>query len=133
MLSGDKELKTHLLDSPINLNKVKREDISEYIQQHNIAYAIHTRPRNKYDDITFPIKILDFINLKLPFISEKHLPIKKLLGEEYDLFLSVKYFNSIHDKIQGIGEQQYRGYLHLFDEVSKRNTYDKRYKKLLNQ
>ena len=133
VLSGDKGLEEALANSKITLNKLHRNDIPEFIRQNNIAYAIHTRPRNEYDDLTFPIKVLDFISLQLPFFSEHHLPLKNLLGNNYDLFSSIKDFKYIHKKIQSIGIKEYKGYLEFLGKVSSENTYDKRYKKLLDQ
>tara|TARA_R110000737_G_scaffold136663_2_gene167549 strand:- start:3053 stop:4057 length:1005 start_codon:yes stop_codon:yes gene_type:complete len=133
VLSGDKGLGTILSTTAIHLTTLHRNDIPNFIHQNNIAFALHTRPKNKYDDITFPIKVLDFISLQLPFFSERHLPLINLLSIEYDLFSSFDDLDCIHNKIQSIEIDKYKGYLNMLYKVSIENTYDKRYKKLLAQ
>ncbi len=133
VLSGDSGLKSLLSKTSIHLTTLHRNDIPEFIHQKNIVFALHTRPRNKYDDMTFPIKILDFISLQLPFFSERHLPLENLLGKQYDLFLSINHADNIHNKIQSIGIEKYKEYLEMLHQISTENTYDKRYKKLLEQ
>ncbi len=133
VLSGDKDLKSSLSTTSINLTTLNRKDIPEFINVNNIAFALHTRPKNKYDDITFPIKVLDFISLQIPFFSENHLPLINLLGSQYDLFSSISRINDIHNKIQSIGIEKYEEYLEKLYQVCIHNTYEKRYKKLLEQ
>ncbi|MEQ8219572.1 MAG: hypothetical protein RH981_15140 [Arenibacter sp.] len=133
VLSGDQGLDLTLPLSSIHLDKLDRKEIPKFIQQNNIAYALHTRPRNMYDDITFPIKVLDFISLQIPFISERHLPLINLLSIKYDLFMSFDDLDFIHSKIQTIGIEKYKEYSEMLYQLSIENTYDRRYKKLLTQ
>tara|TARA_R110002012_G_scaffold42572_6_gene115960 strand:+ start:136273 stop:137274 length:1002 start_codon:yes stop_codon:yes gene_type:complete len=131
ILSGDKDLKEKVTASHIHLGKVPRKNIPQFIQENNIAFAFHTRPRNIYDDITFPIKMFDFLSFQLPFFSEEHIPAKRLLGNDYPLFASLENKQEIHRKIKSINPQEYQALLSLLKELALNNTYDKRYKKLL--
>lgn len=132
-LSGDSGLDIILSNSSIHLQKLDRKEIPGFIYENNIAYALHTRPRNIYDDLTFPIKVLDFISLQLPFLSERHLPLVNLLGNDYELFISIDNITQIHHKIQNTSENQYQAYIDMLYQVSLENSYDNRYKKLLDQ
>lgn len=131
VLSGDKGLKEDLADTSIHLNSIQHSEIANFVAINNIAFAIHTRPRNDYDDLTFPIKVLDFISLQLPFFSEKHVPLVNLLGANYSLFSSLEDFETIHLTIQEMSEAQYSSLLSFLKEITLKNTYDERYKKLL--
>lgn len=131
LLTGDKDMIQVLVRTPIKLDSVHRSKLSNYIKDNNIAFALHTRPRNNYDDLTFPIKVLDFISLKLPFFSEAHLPLVDLLGHEYSLFLNIKEYESIHLTIQNLSKEEYLHLLAFLNDIAIKNTYDKRYKKLL--
>lgn len=133
ILSGDKDLKEKVTTTHIKLDKVPRKDIPQFIIKNNIAYAFHTRPRNMYDDLTFPIKVFDFLSFQLPFFSEKHVPLENLLGNDYTLFASFDNNKEIFHKIESIKLQEYKELLHLLKEIAINNTYDKRYKKLLEQ
>jgi len=133
VLSGDQDLDVALSLSSVHLDKLDRKEIPEFILKNNISFAFHTRPRNVYDDITFPIKVLDFISLQIPFFSERHLPLTNLMPKNYDLFMSFDDLDFIHHKIQSIGIEKYKEYLEILYKVSTDNTYDKRYKKLLAQ
>ncbi|MCG2417532.1 hypothetical protein K8089_00760 [Aequorivita sp. F47161] len=133
ILSGDKDLKEKVTANHIKLGKVPRKDIPQFITDNNIAYAFHTRPRNMYDDITFPIKVFDFLSFQLPFFTERHVPVQKLLGNDYPLFASFENNEEIYRKIKSINPQEYQEILNLIKETALNNTYDKRYKKLLEQ
>lgn len=133
VLSADKELGSILSTTSIHLATINRNEIPQFIYQNNIAFALHTRPRNKYDDITFPIKVLDFISLTLPFFTERHVPLTNLLSMQYDLFSSFEDFDDIQNMIQSVGIEKYKRYVEMLYQVSIENTYDKRYKKLLEQ
>ncbi|MCL5247330.1 hypothetical protein M4I21_16020 [Cellulophaga sp. 20_2_10] len=133
VLSGDKGLASKFKEEEIAFDKVVHSEIPSFIKNHNIAFAIHTRPRNLYDDLTFPIKVLDFVAMQLPFFSERHVPIVKLLGESYPLFYGLTNQEKIHLFIQNMDEETYTSVVEHFKEVTSRNSYDKRYKKLLSQ
>lgn len=131
VLSGDENLSQDMAATPLHINSVQHSEISKYIELNNIAFAIHTRPRNEYDDLTFPIKVLDFISLQLPFFSEKHAPLVKLLGVDYGLFSGLKDFESIKLTIQKMSKEEYIDLLNFLKTITVKNTYDERYKKLL--
>jgi len=133
ILSGDRELVETLKEKPIILNKVEHDQMIKYIEDNNIAYAIHTRPRNTYDDLTFPIKVLDFINMQMPFFTEKHLPLIDLLGDDYKLFNNLRELDNIHEIIQNVSEIEYKKMMIFLYEVKLENTYDDRFKKLCSQ
>lgn len=133
VLSGDKNLEAKVANTSINLNSVAHSEIADFIEENNIAFAIHTRPRNNYDDITFPIKILDFVSLQIPFFTEKHKPLEELLGDDYGLFIDITKPKSIHDKIANIDYKTYLKLVSFLKDVALLNTYETRYKKLLEK
>lgn len=131
VLSGDKNLSQDLVNTSIHLNSIQHNEIADFIETRNIAFAMHTRPRNEYDDLTFPIKVLDFVSLQLPFFSEKHLPLFDLLGPDYMLFSQLTDFESINLTIQKISREEYFYLMVFLKKIALKNTYDERYKKLL--
>ena len=132
ILSGDKDLALKTKGYPVVINKIPRAEIPKYIEDHNIAYAFHTRPRNTYDDLTFPIKVLDFLSFQLPFFSEEHIPIVALLSNHYPLFVSYSSLSTIDNTIKAIGPGEYIIMRENLKKITIENTYDSRYKKLLS-
>ena len=132
VLSGDKNAKSILKDySFINLSKVNHSEIERFISYNNIAFGFHTRPRNFYDDVTFPIKVLDFISLQLPFLTERHKPIVKLLGQDYKLFVNVKDSEQIEELISKyLIKSEYENQLCFLKTIANSNTYSDRYEQL---
>lgn len=133
VLSGDQDLSQDLVNTPIYLNSIQHSEIADFIEANNIAFAIHTRPRNEYDDLTFPIKVLDFISLQLPFFSEKHVPLVELLGVDYGLFSDLSDFENIQLTMEKMSEEEYLYLLAFLKKISMKNTYDERYKELLTK
>ncbi len=131
ILSGDKDLEEKTTKTSIAVSKILRDSIPEFISANNIAYAFHTRPRNKYDDLTFPIKIFDFLSFQLPFFTEKHLPVEKLLSNQYQLFASMNNLEVIHSNIQAIDAKEYSLIVDFLKEIALNNTYQKRYDQIL--
>ncbi len=132
ILSGDKDLAIKTKGYPVTINKIPRAEIPKYIEDHNIGYAFHTRPRNEYDDLTYPIKVLDFLSFQLPFFSEKHIPIVTLLSNDYPLFVSYDNLNNIDKTIKSINVSEYKRIVERLRKIALENTYDFRYKKLLS-
>ena len=131
VLSGDNHLHDLTKGTTIKLTKIPRNSIPVYIKENNIAYAFHTRPRNSYDDLTFPIKVFDFLSFQLPFISEKHIPLEKLLSNQYQLFVSMNNLEGIHEMIQRVDENEYSLLVDFLKEIAINNTYQKRYDQIL--
>ncbi len=131
VLSGDNHLHDLKKGTTIKLTKIPRNSIPVYIKANNIAYAFHTRPRNSYDDLTFPIKVFDFLSFQLPFLSEQHVPLKKLVSNQYQLFVSMNNLEGIHEKIQRIDEKEYSLLVDFLKEIALNNTYQKRYDQIL--
>lgn len=71
----------------IRILSLKHDEVLRYIKEQEITFAIHSRPRNEYDDITFPIKFMDFISCCLPTITCAHKPIVDLVGGDYPFFV----------------------------------------------
>jgi len=113
--------------------KLPHAEIPAFIKVNNIAYALHTRPRNMYDDLTFPIKAFDFLSFQLPFFTEPHIPLQNLLSNAYPLFVSFEEMDGIHWKIKEFGAPEYKALLLSLRKTALNNTYDKRYQKLLEQ
>lgn len=130
ILSGDTDLDQKTAGYPVILNKVPRTEIPSFISKHNIAFAFHTRPRNLYDDLTYPIKVFDFLSFQLPFISQKHIPLVLLLGNDYPLFASYENLEKIHLLIKGINKAKYEDIVDSLKEIAHKNTYEERYKRL---
>ena len=131
VLSGDSHLNDLTKGTTVKVAKIPRDTLPAFIKENNIAYAFHTRPRNSYDDLTFPIKVFDFLSFQLPFISEKHIPLEKLLSNQYQLFVSMNNLESIHEKIQRIDEKEYSLIVDFLKEIAINNTYQKRYDQIL--
>ena len=131
VLSGDNHLHDLTKGTTVKVAKIPRETIPVYIKENNIAYAFHTRPRNSYDDLTFPIKVFDFLSFQLPFLSEQHVPLKKLVSNQYQLFVSMNNLEGIHAKIQRIDKKEYTLLADFLKEIALNNTYQKRYDQIL--
>nr|WP_319401198.1 hypothetical protein [uncultured Carboxylicivirga sp.] len=118
------------INKSVFIDYVPRHEIGNYLNCNNIGFAIHTRGRNEYDDMTFPIKVLDYISLRLPFISERHLPLVDLLGVDYELYCSVNDPEKIYKKIKWV-ISDYKKIVRTLDLTAKSNSYQKRYNTLL--
>ncbi len=132
VLSGDRNIKKiAACKDYISADKVSHSKIPEFIQNHNIAVALHTRPRNNYDDITFPIKVLDFISFQLPFLSNRHVPLIDLLGSNYCLFADINDYDALNEAIEGICfEDEYLKVINMLGDIALNNSYEKRYLQL---
>ncbi len=133
VLSGDKSLSDKLKDTKVVLSQVPRLSIRDYFIDKNIAYAIHPRPRNMYDDITFPIKVLDFISFRIPFFTEKHIPIVSMLSNEFPLYASMEDQAGISKIIEQTTKEDYVQYINLLQKLALENTYEKRYEKIIKR
>jgi hypothetical protein len=131
ILSGDNNLEEKTQNTSIAISKIPRNSIPDFVDTNNIAYAFHTRPRNKYDDLTFPIKVFDFLSFQLPFFTEKHIPVEKLLSNQYQLFASMNNLEEIHNIIEGIDTKEYSLIIDFLKEIAINNTYQKRYDRIL--
>ena len=135
VLSGDGIAKKIIQHRPhILLDKIEHSKIPLFLEKHNISVALHTRPSNAYDDITFPIKILDFISFQLPFLTEAHHPLKQLLGNEYDLFVDISNYVEMDSMIQKlINESEYYKKINFLAKIACQNTYENRYKEIFGE
>jgi hypothetical protein len=131
ILSGDNNLEEKTQNTSISISKIPRNSIPDFVDTNNIAYAFHTRPRNKYDDLTFPIKVFDFLSFQLPFFTEKHIPVEKLLSNQYQLFASMNNLEEIHNIIESIDTKEYSLIIDFLKEIAINNTYQKRYDRIL--
>lgn len=84
---NDLILKYDLKDSLVHYS-LSHKEVLKFINDLNIDFVIHARPRNKYDDITYPIKVMDCISLGLPIITLKHKPIVSLLSKDYPFYIN---------------------------------------------
>lgn len=131
VLTSDEDLDQRFsIPSHLVVQYVKRENIIHFMKENNIGAAYHTRSRNFYDDLTFPIKALDFINYQIPFLTEKHIPIEQLMGKEYELFVD---WNNLDDIIYKTNNATINRNFHLnyLKEIAKRNTYKDRYNEIV--
>lgn len=112
----------------IVLDKVRHSEIPDFIERNNIFVAFHSRPRNEYDDITFPIKVLDFVGMHLPFVTADHKPIVDLLGPDYGLFVDISNMEDIHRAIRDLQDaERHSRMTDYLKEVSIKNSYEERY------
>lgn len=98
----------------IRVLSLSHSEVLEYIRENQITFAIHSRPRNRYDDITFPIKFMDFISCLLPVITFPHKPIVSLLGKNYPLYIDELTKDSLLMCIKKIEEDN-----NLYKEIQK--------------
>lgn len=135
VLSGDLAAKEIIGEREhIVLSCLPYDKIPGFIKTHNILAAFHTRPRNHYDDITFPIKVLDFISIRLPFITADHYPLQNLLSKEYVLFQNVDDYQGIHAKLRKISSRiPYLDVVDYLGNIATKNTYEERYKELFGK
>ena len=68
----------------------------------------------------------------MPFITEKHKPLEILLSNQYQLFVSMNNLEEIYEKLSNIDQFEYTKIENDLKSIALTNTYDKRYKKLLN-
>ena len=66
----------------VYIHKFNKLEWIEYFSEVKVLCALHSRPRNCYDDITYPIKIMDYISLGVPFLSLKHKPLISILHDK---------------------------------------------------
>ena len=120
-------------DTNITIDYVKRGNLKDYLIDNNILFAIHSRPRNSYDDMTFPIKVLDFISLGLPFVSEMHKPLVNMIGKDYPLYTNMSNNFNLYGLIDKLcNDNDYLKLLDFLEQISLENTYEQRYTKLEN-
>ena len=134
VLSGDKNVKNRVERYKfIALDCIQHSDIPTFIKNNNIGFAFHTRPRNEYDDLTFPIKVLDFLSFRLPFITDSHVPILELLGEDYPLYCKIDLYAEIDGLLlKRSNTKMYAEVVKYLVDVSNRNSYKSRYDFLLS-
>lgn len=127
ILTPDTDLdKRFNLPKNLKIQYVRRDEINDFIIKNNIGVAYHTRPRNFYDDITFPIKVLDFLNFQIPFLSEKHIPLESLMGKDYDLYVDWEKLDDIINKTEHATNSRHE-HLKKLREIAENNTYENRY------
>ncbi len=134
VLSGDLLVKTAVSGRHhIVLDSIEHSQINSFITNNNIGFAYHTRPRNDYDDITFPIKVLDFLTFRLPFITADHKPLVELLGKDYPFFIDVNDELGINKRINDFcNELKYNSLVNNIDCIALKNTYENRYDELMS-
>jgi len=111
---------------------LKHEQVIDFLEKEKITFVLHTRPTNNYDDITFPIKIMDCISCGVPFISVSHEPLVSLLGHDYPFFVdSFSETNMIKIIGQSSLDENYTMSLNHFLEVKDRVDYFSQVVKLI--
>lgn len=117
----------------IYLHNLSHKEVVSTIVKEKIKYAVHTRPRNKYDDLTFPIKFLDFISCNLPIITLAHSPLKSILSKDYPLFVEDLNEESILRilEVDSHNPEQYRNVKKKLRESCSRMTYKNKLEEIL--
>ena len=115
----------------IEVDMVKFDDLPNYFRSKNIRFAFHARERSFYDDLTFPIKVLDFTSMLIPTISDYHKPLVRLFGNNYPLFSDIKDFKRIERLIEEyINNNSYELLIDTLKRVRSNNLYKNRIAKL---
>ncbi|MDM1444010.1 hypothetical protein [Myroides odoratimimus] len=110
------DLETFSCKNVVYLHDLKHFEVINFIKEKKITFAIHTRPRNKYDDLTFPIKFLDFISCNLPIITLEHLPLKTMLPSNYPFFVKKIGIDEILNIVKSI-KQDSKLYYNVKEEL----------------
>ena len=119
----------------VTLLSMNKNEIAEFIKNKSITYMFHCRPINEYDNLTYPIKFFDSLTWNLPILTAKNLPIVKILGEDYPLYVRVEdpehicevisrnkpnYFKTLKNIEKIASQNRYKDrILHLFKEFKK--------------
>lgn len=133
VLTPDKDLNERFdIPDSVKIQHINREEIVDFILKNNICAAYHTRPRNFYDDITFPIKVLDFLSFQIPFLTEKHAPIEDLMGNDYELYVDWENLDDVKHKTEYATISR-KSHLTLLNEIADKNTYENRYIEIIQR
>ncbi|MBW7869787.1 MAG: hypothetical protein H3C39_01865 [Flavobacteriia bacterium] len=131
VLTPDTDLNNrYKIPKELFVSSLKRNQIPDFLKENNVAVAFHTRPRNFYDDITFPIKVMDFINFGLPFLTERHKPMENLMGKDYNLFVDWEDAESVMKKTNDATIHR-KVYLKKLERTAEENTYKKRFDEII--
>jgi len=136
ILTGDK-LDDKILNS-IKLNNIKilnlpHKKVIEYLEDEDITFVIHSRPKNNYDDITFPIKIMDCISCGVPIISYPHEPLIELLGFDYPFFVNEISSESITEIMDNQSiSNLYEETIERLKVICNESSYIKQVEKIIN-
>lgn len=105
---------------------------AQLIEEEAITFAIHPRPRNAYDDMTYPIKFFDYISWLLPVLTDRHGPLVDILGEDYGLYCDLDHIGEVMNKISTtIEEPRYLDLLSRLNKMRDENLYEARVEKIL--
>jgi hypothetical protein len=117
----------------IRLLALDMKQTIELIEEEGITFAVHPRPRNKYDDMTYPIKFFDYISWLLPILTDRHEPLVDVLGEDYRLYCDLDNTDDVVKKI--ITEFENGNYSELLRQLKglcDENLYENRVEKIMN-
>lgn len=114
------------------VKRLNSSQLKDFIIDEGITFAIHSRPRNVYDDMTYPIKVMDYISWQLPFFTLDHVPIVDLLGKDYPLYCNLTNLNEFDKLISNfINSDSYQSLLNIMQHKRNQNSYTERVKYLL--
>lgn len=130
ILTQDKRINDLLKEKEIDgvsVENIEFDLLPSFFEQQSISFAFHARNRSDYDDLTFPIKILDFISMLIPCISAPHKPLVSLLGSSYPMFTNINDFKSIDEMIMKYNnEKSYLELINLLRKTREQNLYKRR-------
>lgn len=122
-----------LTEKDVTLKSLDTEQLRNFIYEEDITFAIHSRPRNVYDDLTYPIKVMDYISWLLPFFTDEHTPVTKLLGSNYPLYWNVDKLDDFNRLIiEYSNHEAYQYLLELLINKRNENLYSERLNKLFS-
>ena len=122
----------------IKLNNIKilnlpHKKVIEYLEDEDITFVIHSRPKNNYDDITFPINIMDCISCGVPIISYPHEPLIELLGFDYPFFVNEISSESITEIMDNQSiSNLYEETIERLKVICNESSYIKQVEKIIN-
>lgn len=110
------------------------EQTIRLIDDEGITFAVHPRPRNPYDDMTYPIKFFDYISWLLPILTDRHEPLVDVLGEGYSLFCDLDDAATVAELVNSsIDGAAYLSLLGQMVRIRDENLYESRVESILGR
>lgn len=137
VFSGDniiQKIIDYKLENSIKVYSLSHKEVLSHIKKLDIDFVIHSRPENLYDDITYPIKVMDCISSNTPIISVRHKPLFSLLTPNYPFFvdeistIEIKNIISKHSD----NKELYSNAVSILSDVKEKSKYSKQVLKIVN-
>ena len=73
-------------EAKLKILELNAAQLNAHVESVSPIALLHLRPRNHYDDMTVPIKVMTSLSWSLPIITMPHSPLVALLGADYPFF-----------------------------------------------